>query len=103
MRGKAMCTCPDERTCPQVADAVCGTDGETYLNDCVMKARSCRKGVPVEKTKDGACGKNKFSRERPPHWSLSIAIFLYPTTQMLFAETLYLLTSRNSAFHCIVT
>ena len=57
-QGKPKCKCPDERTCPQFTDAVCGTDGETYLNDCVMKARSCRKGVLVEKSKDGACGKS---------------------------------------------
>lgn len=56
-RKGAKCQCPDERTCSQIADAVCGSDGETYLNDCVMKARSCRKGVFVEKAKDGACGK----------------------------------------------
>jgi coxsackievirus/adenovirus receptor len=62
-RGKARCICPDEHTCPQVADAVCGTDGKTYLNDCVMKARTCKKGVLVKKAKDGACGKSKFEHK----------------------------------------
>lgn len=66
-QGKAKCKCPDERNCPQVADAVCGSDGETYLNDCVMKARSCKKGKLVEKAKDGACDVCTFVKSCKHH------------------------------------
>lgn len=55
-RGKAKCACPDERDCPATVNTVCGSDSKTYLNDCVMKAKSCERDAPVYKVMDGYCG-----------------------------------------------
>ena len=36
--------------------AVCGSDGKTYLNECVMKAKACLREMPVYIVMDGYCG-----------------------------------------------
>lgn len=56
-RGNPKCACPDERDCPITVNTVCGSDGKTYLNDCVMKAKACEKDMPIYVIKDGYCGK----------------------------------------------
>ncbi len=37
-------------------DTVCGSDGETYLNECVMKAKACETEMPLYVVRDGYCG-----------------------------------------------
>ena len=56
-QGNAKCLCPDERDCPVAAHTVCGSDGKTYLNECVMKAKACAKEAVVYVVMDGDCGK----------------------------------------------
>ena len=36
---------------------MCGSDGKTYLNDCVMKAKACEKDMDIYVVLDGYCGK----------------------------------------------
>ena len=55
-QGNAKCLCPDERDCPMTVHTVCGSDGKTYLNECVMKAKACAKEMPVYAVMDGYCG-----------------------------------------------
>ena len=55
-QGNAECVCPDERDCPMTVHAVCGSDGKTYLNECVMKAKACLREMPVYIVMDGYCG-----------------------------------------------
>lgn len=59
-QGNAQCVCPDERDCPMTVDTVCGSDGKTYLNECVMKAKACVNEMSFYVVRDGYCGKHKL-------------------------------------------
>ena len=36
---------------------VCGSDGKTYINECLMKVLACEANEDTDKRKDGLCGK----------------------------------------------
>ena len=42
--------------CRLDAEPVCGTDGETYANDCVLKSESCLTKKSIEIQHKGRCG-----------------------------------------------
>ena len=52
----AVCVCPSEDDCPWKVDLICGSDGQSYLNECVMRARACKAGKNVTRVRKGYCG-----------------------------------------------
>jgi len=47
-----------ETPCPMIIDYVCGTDGETYTNECLLQNEACdikEKGNVLLKAYDGEC------------------------------------------------
>ena len=48
-----------EPVCPRHLMPVCGTDQETYNNDCLLKAATCR-DKSIVKLHDGPCDPEKF-------------------------------------------
>ena len=42
-------------TCPKVFEPVCGDDGETYANECLLKLESCSSAKTIKKTSSGSC------------------------------------------------
>ena len=51
--GNAECVC--NKACPFIYKPVCGSDGETYPNKCVLEFQACEKGVKVDIVKNGKC------------------------------------------------
>ena len=52
------CQCPKKSECSTFvqANAVCGSDGIVYRNECYMKASSCEAGLLITVRNKGVCG-----------------------------------------------
>ncbi|XP_068755938.1 agrin-like [Montipora capricornis] len=51
--GTPKCVCP--RQCPLSFAPVCGTDGQTYPNECTLQVQSCRSQTRITVAKRGSC------------------------------------------------
>jgi coxsackievirus/adenovirus receptor len=49
------CVCP--ANCVQVNYPVCGSDGKTYDNECLLQKESCQRKIRITTSSYGACGK----------------------------------------------
>ena len=54
---KASCQCPK---CPPTTKHVCGSDGETYVNECELRKQSCTTKTNIIIFHQGKCGKLSF-------------------------------------------
>ncbi|XP_028394352.1 uncharacterized protein LOC114518524 isoform X7 [Dendronephthya gigantea] len=51
--GNALCRCPKQ--CFTIPKPVCGSDGQTYEDECEMKRASCIKREPITAVRPGEC------------------------------------------------
>ena len=45
--------------CNRMAKPVCGNDGKTYSNECIMRHEACIKKQAIKKVSDGSCVESK--------------------------------------------
>ena len=57
--GTPTCVCPKKEDCPADVKPVCGTDDNTYINECLMRVIACRKRLKTSIKKQGLCGREK--------------------------------------------
>ena len=53
-QGRPVCECPD---CPSQRDPVCGDNGLSYDNECLLKAEACRLRRLITMQYKGKCSK----------------------------------------------
>jgi hypothetical protein len=58
--GEARCRCPEH--CPQhQQQPVCGSDGRSYINECVLRMTSCQRQEHLRVTHHGECGEYLYT------------------------------------------
>jgi len=58
--GERQCSCP--QICTADYNPVCGTDGQTYSNECQMRVTACSQGMMIKIKSRGKC-KSKLETE----------------------------------------
>lgn len=47
--------------CQRMARPICGHDGRTYMNECIMRRNACKRKKAIVKAYDGYCKNGKLS------------------------------------------
>ena len=50
------CRCPQIEECAGTTNPVCGSNGKSYVNKCVMDVEACTAGKPIDVLHSGVCG-----------------------------------------------
>ena len=53
--GAPICECPQESSCPNTQSTVCGSDGKSYKNSCLMRTAACQKNEDITAKHSGTC------------------------------------------------
>ena len=54
--GSVTCKCRTDDECPKDGDGVCGSDGQTYINKCLLDVAACANNKEIQQLHVGPCG-----------------------------------------------
>eukprot|EP00795_Rhopilema_esculentum_P010946 gene10946-19781_t len=54
-RAETKCVCKEPLDCTSIFEPLCGSNGGTYNNKCLMKADSCRRNITIDVVAEGFC------------------------------------------------
>ena len=57
-------TCICSEGCTADWSPVCGSDGETYPNECSLEVEACKAGKNLRLIKSGECGEDIYTKGR---------------------------------------
>jgi len=79
--------CPE--VCIELYQPVCGSDGETYNNECYLQMASCNSSTPISLTNQGECGAGPMEDQKIDwHYGMTpTKLCVIPGTNVIFDWT----------------
>lgn len=92
-------SCACQKSCPATKQPVCGSNGQTYNNECLMKQNSCKKRDDIQLIVKAPCG--EYQAQLSLQFFLLNQLFLSPFK--IYKFYLYTSSSFSSRYNLLAS